>query len=491
MRTLWIGWTMAGIVLGLAGCGGDSGGESAQAEEPRAQDQRVFTAAEPDARTFAAMAAAAGDTTDLSGTSRWAGVMPNGAAYRVEVPVNWNGTLVMFAHGYAGTGDKLAVQNPPIRRHLLQNGYAWAASSYAKNYYDVRAGVEDTNALALAFNDIARANQRPLAAPERVLVMGTSMGGHVTAAAVEAETYRTANHKMKYDGALAMCGPVGDTELFNVMAGMQMSAQALAGFADVPSQQWSTISNQVIGALFSTYPAAPGLGVPMAVTSPLGTQYASVVKNLTGGERPMFSLGLTVGGSLSLPFRELGSDGTVNGILNKNVLDTTGLSYLIDGDPAATAQLNAAAQKLTAAPDANRLRTDGLRWVPQVNGEFSVPVVSIHTLGDLYVPFGMQQLYRKRAEAKGSSALLVQRAMRGISHCDFTVAEMSESFDALAQWVESGVKPAGDDVLNAQTVASPAYGCTYTRDALGPDEFVWTQGLRPVASRLAPCPAPG
>ena len=34
-----------------------------------------------------------------------------------------------------------------------------------------------------------------------------------------------------------------------------------------------------------------------------------------------------------------------------------------------------------------RNRRDGLRWIPQVNGEISIPVVSIHTLGDLFVPF--------------------------------------------------------------------------------------------------------
>ena len=63
--------------------------------------------------------------------------------------------------------------------------------------------------------------------------------------------------------------------------------------------------------------------------------------------------------------------------------------------------------KVTAQPDANRLRTDGLRWVPQVNGEFSVPVVSIHTIGDLFVPFHMTQIHKRRADAKGSGTRLV------------------------------------------------------------------------------------
>ena len=86
----------------LAACGGGDGPEP---EETRAQDSRTFTA-DAATKTFAAMAAAPGDVVDMSTTSRWAGVLGN-AAYRVEVPANWNGKLVMYAHGYAGTGDNV------------------------------------------------------------------------------------------------------------------------------------------------------------------------------------------------------------------------------------------------------------------------------------------------------------------------------------------------------------------------------------------------
>ena len=50
------------------------------------------------------------------------------------------------------------------------------------------------------------------------------------------------------------------------------------------------------------------------------------------------------------------------------------------------------------------LRRDGLRWIPQVNGIFRIPVVSLHTLGDLYVPFHMQQIFRERAERQQQAA---------------------------------------------------------------------------------------
>ena len=473
-----------GVVL--AGCGGNNAEVASVPEETRAQDSRVFTA-DASLNTFAAMAAAPGDVTDMSNTSRWAGVL-NGAGYRVEVPTNWNGKLVMYAHGYAGTGAALTVGNVAIRRYLIQNGYAWAASSYSKNYYDVRAGVEDTNALALGFTKIAATNSRALAAPTKIYITGFSMGGHITAAAIEDEAKTTAKNKVNYNGAVPMCGVMGDTALFDQFAAIQVTAQSLAGVANHPTDKFSEIIGQVTGTLFTSFPS-PAAPSAQITTTATGAKFASVLKNITGGERPMFAQGLAFGGSFPNIWGSLGGDGTISGILNKNVLDTNGLTYVIDGDVAGSATLNASAQKLTAATDANRLRTDGLRWIPKANGEFKIPVVSIHTLGDLFVPFSMQQVYQKRVAAKGNGTWLVQRAIRGASHCDFTIAEQVDAFDAMINWETSGVKPAGDDVVTAATVAAPSYGCTFTKNTLGPDDGAGVKALRAgIAASSAPCP---
>ena len=473
--------TLAAAVL-LSACGGDDDPVVAPIvpEETRAQDSRTFTPANPTATTFPAMAAATGDVVDMNTTSRWAGVL-NGASYLVEVPANWNGKLVMYAHGYAGTGDKLGVNPPSIRRHLIQNGYAWAASSYSKNYYDVRVGVEDTNALALEFNKIAAKNSRPLSAPTRIYITGHSMGGHITAAAIEDEAYATANNKVRYHGAVPMCGVMGDAELFNQFAAMQVTAQAIAGVPSYPVDKWSEIQSLVTGTLFTTFPSAP---------TAKGQKYLSVLQNITGGPRPMFDLGIAFGGSFPSAWGTFGSDGTISGILNRFSLDTNAFTYTIDGDAAGTAALNASVLKLTAQPDANRLRRDGLRWIPKANGEFKIPVVSIHTLGDLFVPFSMQQVYQKRVAAKGNSGWLVQRAIRGASHCDFTTVEQVDAFEAMIKWERDGIKPAGDDVVTPATVAAPTYGCTFTKNTLGPDDSGTTKALRPgILANSVPCPA--
>jgi len=493
---------LLGSAVWLAGCGGGSADTAAAtpgstllgmakkvvAEEPRLHDERSFNVPNPMAAAdFEAAADGFPGFKALSGTSaetdRWAGEL-NGAAYRIEVPKNWNGKLVMYAHGYVGAVPELRVSMPSIRRHLIENGYAWAASSYSKNYYDVRAGVEDTNALADRFKKIAAERGRQLRSPHKTYIIGHSMGGHITGAAIEEETYKTAINKQKYDGAVPMCGVMGDTELFDYFAAYQLAAQTLAGYGDYPSSKFADIAANVRSSLFVTFSTIP---------TAQGMKLAQAVKDLTGGERPVFAQGFGNTGLQSVVWGTFGSDGTVNGILNRNTLDTHRFVYQLDNNPAQSADeatFNASIQRLTAAPDANRLRSDGLRWIPKVNGQFKIPVVSMHTLGDMYVPFSMEQIYRKRADAQGSGDWLVQRAIRAPSHCDFTVREQVEAFDAMIAWAEMGIKPAGDDVLTPSTVANPTYGCAFTRNAGGVDDNPVTVGTRTaIAPMLAACPS--
>ena len=434
----------------------------------------------PKDTTFAAMQELNVDT------DRWAGIL-GGAGHRIEVPKSgWNGKLVLWAHGYAGSGNALTVQNPPIRRYLIESGYAWAASSYSKNYYDVRAGVEDTNALTLAFNNISAANGRTLAAPSRTYLIGFSMGGHIAAAAIEAETLATARNKARYDGAMPMCGVLGDTELFDYFAAYQLAAQQLAGLpaARFPATQWnSVIANDARSTFFNSTKT-------FATPTAQGTRLKSIVMNLTGGQRPIFSEGFGFDSWHNGVWSVFGTSGDVSGILaaGKNIADTNRIRFRFDAPDAVVDAFNAAIARATADVDANPLRADGVRWIPKINGEFSVPVVTLHTLGDIYVPFHMEQVYRQRAAAKGNSDLLVQRAIRAAGHCDFTVAERVAAFADLSKWVETGVKPAGDDVLTASVVAGPDYGCTHTKNAVGVDDGAVVKTWR-TTGKLPACPA--
>jgi hypothetical protein len=104
-----------------------------------------------------------------------------------------------------------------------------------------------------------------------------------------------------------------------------------------------------------------------------------------------------------------------------------------------------------------------------------VPVLSLHDIGDLFVPFSMEQVYAARVAKHGRSDLFVSRAIRGVGHCDFTAPEMQRGFDDMVSWVRTGHRPGGDAILDREAVASPSFGCR------------WTVGERPAFRQ--PCPS--
>ncbi len=136
----------------------------------------------------------------------WRGIASDGAAYRIEVPPQWNGTLVMYAHGFRGTGRVVWVDEPQLRQYFVDHGYAWAASSYAMNGYDPGDGVVDTHDLLEAFPSITGLH------PRQAIMTGLSMGGEITTAEIEA-------YKGDFVGAMPYCGVLAGNDLFDYYLG--------------------------------------------------------------------------------------------------------------------------------------------------------------------------------------------------------------------------------------------------------------------------------
>jgi pimeloyl-ACP methyl ester carboxylesterase len=377
----------------------------------------------------------------LPGTSatRYWGVH-GGAGYRIEVPDNWNGELVLYAHGFRGTGLELTVTNPRIRQYLLTNGYAWAASSYRTNGYDVKQGVKDTHALGEFFNGL-------VGHPLRTYFTGHSMGGHITGVAIE-------QYPQAYAGALPMCGVMGDNELFDYFLDFNLVAQALAGVQaqfPFPANYQTAVVPLVKAALGAPYPA---------VLNTQGQALRGVTQNISGGLRPAFATSFLVWGNFLFTVGVTGGD---IGVAPGNVQDNSDTVYQIDANPALSPDeiaLNAAVLRVRQDPQGRH--PNGLANIPPISGRLPIPVLSLHTIGDLFVPFSMEQIYARRAAAEGASGLLVTRAFRDHNHCGFTVAEEAAAFGALVDWVVNGRKPAGDDILKPETVADPKFGCQFS-----------------------------
>ena len=371
-------------------------------------------------------------------TTRSWGVLHD-AGYRIEVPDPWNGDLVMWAHGYRGTGAELTVDTPPegLRRYLVEQGYAWAASSYDENGYDVASGVRSTHRLVRHFD-------RTIGEPGRRYLAGASMGGHVTGVSIE-------RYRHEYAGAMPVCGVMGDRRLFDTFLDYNAAAQALTDTPPVypaPADYVETTAAQMRTELGSPYPA---------VLTEAGQDLRALTEQRTGGERPLFDLGFAAYAdflfTLYPVFPGLGEE---EGAVGGNA-DTV---YQLDSDPALTAEEEALnAEVLRVEADRGKR---GLSGVPVITGRFDVPVLTMHDLGDLFVPFSMEQEYARDAARRGNEDLLVQRAIRGVEHCDFSDQEYRQAFADLVTWVEDGVRPDGDDVLDPAVVADPRYGCRFT-----------------------------
>jgi hypothetical protein len=401
---------------------------------------------------------ASADTTGAAISRVHVGVH-DGAAYRVEVPLRWNGQLVVWAHGYRGTGTVVYVDNPDLRSYYIARGFAWAASSYATNGYDVGQGVRDSYSLIAQFRQLT-------GEPARVVYMsGESMGGQVTAAMIE-------KHPASFVAAMPYCGVLGDTRLFDYFLDANVTAAALTSVPiDFPLQpsadyqdQWRTQVKQMLPALGVSTGSAPHL-------TAAGRTWSAVVERRTGGVRPGFDGAFAYWNAApslaplsDLPFLFGLYPGLTGGTADIATGNVTGNRTTIYRSTdrvwptAAEWRLNADVLRVRRTATAD----PGLHGIPRVDGRPSVPVLSLHDIGDLFVPFSMEQVYARRALANGRAQLFVSRAVRGVGHCDFTGAELQNGFDDLVSWVRTGHRPGGDAILSPSAVADPRFGCRYT-----------------------------
>ena len=76
-----------------------------------------------------------------------------------------------------------------------------------------------------------------------------------------------------------------------------------------------------------------------------------------------------------------------------------------------------------------------------IHGDPGIPVLSVHGIGDLFVPLSMDQQYDAMMVAHGEGGLFVDRAIREVTHCGYTTSELSSAFSALVSWIHTGKRP--------------------------------------------------
>src|SRR5689334_4669903 len=123
------------------------------------------------------------------------GSLPDGATFLIEVPSPWNGTLLLYSHGYVTPGSANPardVGDPGTRVFLLANGFALAGSSYATTGWAIHEALPDQIAVLDLF-------QTMVGKPTTTIAWGHSLGGIITAGLIQ----RFPN---RFDAAMPMCG---------------------------------------------------------------------------------------------------------------------------------------------------------------------------------------------------------------------------------------------------------------------------------------------
>lgn len=342
-----------------------------------------------------------------------------GGTYRIEIPDNWNKELVLYAHGYAGEGDLLGVSGPSAgwRAHMIEQGFAWAASSYRCNGYVPGVGLQDTLLLETVFQDV---NGR--IPPVRTYLTGHSMGGHVTLLGMQ-------EYPEAFAAGLAMC-PAGPT-LFDYFAANGAAAEVVTGIKYSPAEPSSATLQKILAAL----------GTPPNYT-PKGLQMASIMVNSTGGPRPFVFDGLTSYFAMTISGSKLAGEKSLLG----GAASTTDWTYAIDPSFGLTLdQLNAQVRRLGGDPALRGADTPYNELMP-FTGKIARPLLTMHTTGDMYVPIFLERDLKAAVDKAGKSDLLVQRIYRDPRHCGFSDAETNQAFDDMVAWARNKTKPAGDDI---------------------------------------------
>ncbi|WP_405534531.1 S9 family peptidase [Streptomyces sp. NBC_00075] len=398
------------------------------------------------------------------------GQLPSGAAYLMEMPADWNGTVLLFSHGYRPAGSPNPAQNTPssdVRQELLDSGYALIGSSYATTGWAVTDAVPDQ----LATLDLFTAR---FGEARRTLAWGQSYGGFVTTTLAE-------RHADRFDGSLSICGlvqggvanwnstldpvfalrtllaPDSGIQLtgFADQAAAQSAAGALATKVTAAQQTQEGRARIALAAALHNIPGYNDASQPVPGPTDWAGQQANQYAAVSGLIRlPAFSwrqeAESRAGGN---PSWNTGVDYTLmlhRSSVYKEVTELYKEAGLSLRDDLKT--LNKA-PRITADAEA----TAWMSRTSAFTGRLTDPQLNIHTTGDALIPVQAESAYRRAATAGGSGTLLSQAYVDGPGHCTFTTGETVAAVHALEDRLDTGHWDTSATALNSRAEqADPA-----------------------------------
>ena len=362
----------------------------------------------------------------------------DGAPYVIKVPAAWNGTLLVFAHGYRDKADHPgevdnrtapASPSPALDPVLLGLGYALAGTAFADNGWAIEEGLHDVVALTSFFRD-------QVAQPDRTVLWGFSMGSVIALKTLE-------RHGGLYDAAIAGCAVgAGTTRTFDLAADIALAYDAAFGFPPA----WGEPGHVRSDVDFDTE-VAPVLAAQLGNPASLGRfEFVRLVNRI-----PL--AGFYPGpGSPTWLFQDMFFATEALGELQRRaggpVLQNLDHRYrLSPADVAYLAALGVDAEGLLAVMNArttiaaDTAARNYLEHNADYSGKIKHPILTMHTTVDGFVPTAGEGVYKEIVAAAGRSDQLVQVYTNSVSHCGFTGPQLVTAVQAVEAWIATTTPP--------------------------------------------------
>ncbi|MFJ9088862.1 prolyl oligopeptidase family serine peptidase [Streptomyces sp. NPDC102384] len=398
------------------------------------------------------------------------GSLPSGATYVMDVPTAWNGTVLLFSHGYNDVGAPNPAEDAPddaTKSLLLKQGYALAGSSYASAGWALPGAVDDQLATLSAFTD-------RFGSAGRTVAWGRSYGGMVTTAIAE-------RHPERIDGSLSLCGLVhGGVANWNNTLDPVFALKTLLApgsgvpLVDLPDQETATRAADTMVAAIDKAQTSPEGRARIALAAALHNipgwnQEAQPRPGATDWDAQQANQYDAVKGLLKIAAfnrrqesetRSGGNTSWNTGVdyakllaqssVSKEVTELYRKSGLSLRDDLATL---GRAPRISADPDA----VSWMRRTSTFSGKLTKPQFDVHTTGDPLVPVQTESALRRAVTAAGASSQLRQAYTDNAGHCTFSAAEQVAALHTLEDRIDTGKWHGTDaDSLNAAAAEANA-----------------------------------
>jgi hypothetical protein len=424
------------------------------------------------AAAVGAVGAAGTQAASAATTASYSGALADSAQWIGQVPADWNGTVMLYSHGF---GPLVAADapSPGSAAQLLAQGYALVGSSYDVDgsWWALDTAVSDQ------FNSLAAFLAVSGLHPRHTLAVGTSMGGLINSL-LDQDSYG------RVQGAVTFCGLVaGGVDLNNYQLNAEYAmTELLPGAAGVPIRDFASMAAgtnagaELSAAVASAQSSAAGrarialsgallnetdwtTGAAPPAAGDFAGQELQEEEMLTSGQ-----LQFIESGRYSISQAEDGDSGYNIGV-NYGALIRQSPYYAQVKALYKAAGLNLGADVATLdqnesyAPEGDSLQRTQATSVN--TGRLQVPELDVHTVSDQLAPVPFEATYAQRVALAGSAPLLRQVYANAIGHCNFTDADMVAAIDAMSNvvaqhhWTSGVTVTALNDAANA---LDPALG---------------------------------